>query len=307
MNQADTVTRLIPQPTADGSFTFQSADFGEAFHSFHGARQEAEQKFVMPTRLATLAARSRLCLLDICYGLGYNTAAALAAIWDANPNCQVDWYGLELNAAVPQAAIAHELLNQWPAPIPDLLRQLAKCQLVKRDRFRGQLYLGDARQQLPGIVQAGIQADVIFLDPFSPPHCPQLWTVEFLGLVARCLTPTGHLATYSCAAAVRTALLMAGLNIGATPAIGRRSPGTVASYSAALPPLSQQEQEHLQTRARIPYRDPTLNATPTEIMERRQAEQARSNLEPTSRWKARWRSPTAPENQNSGAAFHLPL
>ena len=290
MTEADTLTGLTPQPTADGSFTFVSADFGEAFHSSHGARQEAEQKFVMPTRLADLAAaRSHLKLLDVCYGLGYNTAAALATIWAVNPDCQVSWQGLELNAAVPKAAIAHGLLNQWPSPIPDLLCQLSDVQQAVGDRFQGQLYLGDARQQLPFILQSGFQADAIFLDPFSPPHCPQLWTVEFLGLVARCLTPTGRLATYSCAAAVRTALLMAGLKIGATPAFGRRSPGTVASYqSEDLPPLSQQEQEHLQTRACIPYRDAHLDATAEDILQRRQAAQAQSDLEPTSRWKARW-------------------
>lgn len=299
MTDADTLTSLIPQPTADGSFTFLSADFGEAFHSFHGAGQEAQHKFVIPMRLAELAkTRSQLQLLDVCYGLGYNTAAALTTIWSVNPDCQVDWYGLELNAAVPQAAIAHGFLDQWSAPICDLLRQLAESQQAKGDRFHGQLYLGDARQQLPAIVQSGVQADAIFLDPFSPPHCPQLWTVEFLGMVARCLAPTGRLATYSCAAAVRTALLMAGLKIGSTPAFGRRSPGTVASFRHGVGDLlSQEEQEHLQTRARIPYRDPFLNATAADIVQRRQSEQAQSDLEPTSRWKTRWtqtRRPTAP-------------
>ena len=66
-----------------------------------------------------------------------------------------------------------------------------------------------------------------FKDPFSPPNCPQLWTVEFLG--------------------------------------------TVASWSGTdLPMLSQQEQEHLLTRAAIPYPDPQLSDSTEVILHRRQ-------------------------------------
>jgi tRNA U34 5-methylaminomethyl-2-thiouridine-forming methyltransferase MnmC len=285
----DSLPTLQPQPTGDGSYTFVSTTFGEAFHSHYGARQEAEHKFVIPTALATAAQRPQLCLLDICYGLGYNSAAALHAIWAVNPQCHVTLYGLELNAAVPQAAIAHGLLNQWPDPIPTALAHLAQQQAVERDRLQAKLCLGDARQQIQTLA---IQADAIFLDPFSPPRCPQLWTVEFLALVARRLAPTGSLATYSCSAAVRRALSLAGLALGSTPAVGRRSPGTIARWQPQdLPPLSPQEQEHLHTRASIPYRDPNLTDTTAAILARRAQEQAASSLEPTSRWKARWQSP----------------
>jgi tRNA U34 5-methylaminomethyl-2-thiouridine-forming methyltransferase MnmC len=85
--------------------------------------------------------------------------------------------------------------------------------------------------------------------------------------------------------------MAAGLKIGATAPVGRRSPGTVASFSDRdLPPLSPQEQEHLQTRAAIPYRDPNLSDSAEEIRQRRQQEQDLSSLEPTSSWKKRWAS-----------------
>ncbi|NEQ98459.1 MAG: hypothetical protein F6K30_17355, partial [Cyanothece sp. SIO2G6] len=69
--------KLEPEKTADGSYTFFSSQFNEAFHSRQGARLEAEQKFVGPAQLAKLAAGTTVCLIDVCYGLGYNTAAAL--------------------------------------------------------------------------------------------------------------------------------------------------------------------------------------------------------------------------------------
>lgn len=289
VKMSSTSPNFTPQPTADGSFTFFSNEFDEAFHSLHGARQEAELKFVQPTRLADKAEQSPLRLLDICYGLGYNTAAALEVIWAVNPTCQVEWIGLEIDATVPQEAIAHHLLDSWSPSIQQTLVTLANQHQVKSDRLQAQLLLGDARQTIQQLQQASFLADAIFLDPFSPPHCPQLWTVEFLNLVANCLKPDGRLATYSCAASVRIALREAGLHIGSTQAVGRRSPGTIASFlNMDLPPLSQQEQEHLLTRAAVPYRDPTLGDTATAIERRRHLEQHTCALEPTSHWKKRW-------------------
>jgi tRNA U34 5-methylaminomethyl-2-thiouridine-forming methyltransferase MnmC len=160
---------------------------------------------------------------------------------------------------------------------------------VQTEYFDGQLIIGDARETIKSLCQSQWQADAIFLDPFSPPKCPQLWTVEFLGLVARCLKPTGRLTTYSCSAAVRKALALAGLKFGSTPSVGRRSPGTVASFCEQdLPPLSLQEQEHLDTRAAIAYRDPSLQDSADTICLRRQQEQQTSILKPTSQWKKRW-------------------
>lgn len=277
------------EATGDGSFTFFSAEFGESFHSHFGARQEAEYKFVRPVKLRSKAHQPILRLLDVCYGLGYNTASALTAIWEVNPDCQVEWIGLELDPDVPKAAIASGLLDCWPDEIKALLTELSNYQYFKNDKISASMLMGDGRTTIQQVQKLGFQADAIFLDPFSPPNCPQLWTVEFLRLVSRCLKVDGHLATYSCAASVRGALRAAGLSIGSTPPVGRRSPGTVASFSASdLPKLCLKEEEHLLTKAAIPYRDPHLSDLPEAIVYRRLLEKQTSLLEPTSRWKKRW-------------------
>lgn len=275
--------RFVPQLTADGSATFYSDEFGESFHSNFGARQEAELKFIAPTVLEKKAHQPKVRLLDVCYGLGYNTASALAKIWAINPRCYIEVVALEINATVPQSAIAHTLLKDWCEPIPHILTALATKHEVQTDRCHASLPIGDARQTIK-LVQSDWRADAIFLDPFSPPKCPQLWTVEFLKLVASCLSNDGILATYSAAGAVRTALIAAGLHIGSTLPIGRRSPGTIAA-NYELPHLPVLEQEHLLTRAAIPYRDPTLNDLAPVILQRRRDEQQNSHLEPSTRWR----------------------
>ncbi|WP_126147706.1 tRNA (5-methylaminomethyl-2-thiouridine)(34)-methyltransferase MnmD [Synechococcus elongatus] len=282
----------MPVRTDDGSYTFYSETFQETFHSREGARQEAEQKYVQQLQIGTWAAqRSPLRILDVCYGLGYNTAAALESVLAAGDG-RLQWLGLELDPTVPQAVVSSELIEEWSPPVQQMLRDLAQTGCHDSDRFQGQLLWGDARQTIQEAIAQNFQADAIFLDPFSPKRCPQLWTVEFLQLVARCLAPQGRLVTYCRAAAVRTALQLAGLQITNLPAPAsafahRWSLGTIAAWEP-LPPLSQAEQEHLHCRAAVPYRDPTLQDTAEVIRQRRDREQQQSKLESTSAWRRRW-------------------
>lgn len=280
---------LSLQTTADGSMTFFSELFQEAFHSLHGAKQEAEAKFVIPAQIREKAEKQdRICILDVCYGLGYNSAAAIASLQTSNANLEI--MALENNLSVPQTAIAQGLLDIWQQPIPEILKDLAANLAVIHENLAMQLLVGDARQT---IQQVPMQwADAIFLDPFSPPHCPQLWSVEFMQAIANCLKPDGYLVTYSCAAAARVAMIAAGLHVASTAPVGRRSPGTIAAFPQmamlALPPLSIAEQELLQTRAAIPYRDLDLIDDRSTILLRRQQEQQLSQLESGSSWRRRY-------------------
>lgn len=288
------MTQLFtPQPTEDGSFTFYSSEFEEAFHSIYGAKQEAIYKFIKPCLPKEKAlSQERITLLDICYGLGHNTAAAIATIWAINPHCFIEVVALESDLQVPQAAIAHNLFTSESPAVLTILSQLAQTQNIETSTIQARLIIKDARQTIQDLRDQNFQADAIFLDPFSPPKCPQLWTVEFLQQVATCLKPDGRLATYSCASAVRSALAEIGLYFGSSVAIGRKTPGTIASWNPdGIPVLSQREQEHLQTIAAIPYRDRTLTATAATIKQQRQAEQQQSDREPTGAWKKRWRKP----------------
>jgi tRNA U34 5-methylaminomethyl-2-thiouridine-forming methyltransferase MnmC len=279
---------LTPQVTADGSFTFFSETFQEAFHSASGAQQEAEQKFVQACQLPALVQQQdSITLLDVCYGLGYNTAAALTATWLVNPHCHIHLVALELDPQVPRQALTDNLLQAWPPAVQSALAQLVQQGRLQTPTLTAEILWGDARQTL--LPLPPLAADAIFLDPFSPPKCPQLWTVEFIRLLAHHLGPTGALATYSCAASVRTAFGLAGLSFGPTPQVGRRSPGTLAQWTdQGLRPLSPAEREHLQTRAAIPYHDPSLCDDAPTIHQRRRQEQSVSDLEPTSHWKKRW-------------------
>ena len=289
---------LRAYPTADGSFSLESERFGEAFHNSAGALNEARAKFSRPAELGRFCNDDRLRILDVCVGLGYNTAVILDELPDAAP--AVQWWGLELDRRPLQLALEQPTFRVlWK---PGVLQRLEAIQA--NDGWNdppniGRQLWGDARTMLATIPKQQ-RFDLILQDAFSPQRCPELWTEEFLTDLAARLAPGGRLLTYSRSAAVRASLERAGLQLySLLPAPGERigwSSGTMAvkpggpcaAEGPGWRPLSPMEREHLVTRAAVPFRDPDGIASSSEICERRVLEQQACGLEPTNAWQRRW-------------------
>ena len=301
--------KLSAYPTADGSFSLESERFGEAFHNSAGALNEALAKFAKPAELSRFVAGQRLAILDVCLGLGYNTAVILTAL--AEPPPALQWWGLELDRRPLQLALAdHGFRTQWPQAVLQRLQAIQTSDgwtdegINGNSRHgamsRGTQLWGDARAMLQHI-PAPQSFDLILQDAFSPQRCPELWTEEFLSALAARLAPGGRLLTYSRSAAVRASLQRAGLSLySLLPAPGER-PGWSSGTMAVKPgghcsetgpgwrPLSVMEREHLLTRAAVPFRDPSSTGNAAEILQRRQVEQTHCALEATNAWQRRWK------------------
>ena len=63
--------------SADGSPGLYSNDFGDIYHSVKGALTESIEKFVYPINFDMLLRYDEIKILDICYGIGYNTKSFL--------------------------------------------------------------------------------------------------------------------------------------------------------------------------------------------------------------------------------------
>lgn len=69
---------FIPFFTRDGSVGLYSKTDEDIYHSVYGALSEAYDKFVLPANIDELFMRkNEIKILDICYGIGYNTKAFL--------------------------------------------------------------------------------------------------------------------------------------------------------------------------------------------------------------------------------------
>jgi tRNA U34 5-methylaminomethyl-2-thiouridine-forming methyltransferase MnmC len=290
---------------ADGSFSLYSPRFGEGFHGAIGALREARLKAVEPAQLERFPAGSQLLVVDVGFGLGTNSAALLEA---ASPrDLGLTIHGLELEAAPLRTALAAEpFRRQWQPATVALLAQVLAIGNGRRWASAGHhtltVHWGDGRQRLPELLgerQLAGQCDLVLLDAFSPQHCPELWSLEFLSQLARLLKPQGRLLTYCCAAAVRHSLRLAGLELASIQPPAELAAGNAWSYGTAasptalasggpLRPLAPLELEHLHTRAAEPYRDPSGQASAETILAARQRAQASSTASSTSAWRRRW-------------------
>lgn len=74
---------LYPYFTNDGSAGLFSPDADDIYHSTYGALTEAYEKFILPSNLNSfLKNNNEIKLLDICFGIGYNSKSFLNYILD---------------------------------------------------------------------------------------------------------------------------------------------------------------------------------------------------------------------------------
>ncbi len=261
---------LSPIITSDGSVTFFSEDWKEHYHTKNGARLEAQKKFVESSGLASKLQTSNIDLLDVCFGLGNNSLAALCA--QCGIGLQPVPHSLNITAlemdkrVVRAAAEMFQPLESDPVDWKAVLSELYRNSLFSTSNSSLSLAFGDARWLIQNLSDDSF--DIIFHDPFSSQHCPELWTVEFFQQLFRVMKPDGVLLTYSSSQPVRGAMREAGFFIAETEPGHQMGKGTLASPSPLSPDFLTVGK--IDERRAIPYRDKFLCATSKAILRQRQ-------------------------------------
>ena len=57
-------------------------------------------KYVEPCKIREIAKTGNLKILDVCFGLGYNSAMAIEIALQENPNCKIEVIGLEYDTQI---------------------------------------------------------------------------------------------------------------------------------------------------------------------------------------------------------------
>ena len=77
--------KIHPYFTNDGSVGLFSPEADDIYHSTYGALSEAYEKFILPAELEKyFENNSEIKVLDICYGIGYNTKSFLNFLLEKN-------------------------------------------------------------------------------------------------------------------------------------------------------------------------------------------------------------------------------
>ncbi|MBW2968275.1 methyltransferase domain-containing protein [Candidatus Woesearchaeota archaeon] len=204
--------------TEDGTVTFHSEKHDETYHSTSGALTEADKKYAEVCRIGE---RKHVTVLDVCFGLGYNTAAAI----DRFCGKKITVTGLEIYQGIIDEIA--RMGDEYPFKCRHMIKEAAEKGRYSDERVKIELLMGDARQTVKNLEPDSF--DCVFFDPFSPKKCPWMWTEEFFKDIYKVMTKGGVLATYSCARSVRENLKKTGFVVEDGPCVGRRAPGTKAT------------------------------------------------------------------------------
>lgn len=204
--------------TDDGSSTIWLPEWNEAYHSTHGAIQEARHVF-MRTGLFYFAEKfstqENIHILEIGFGTGLN--AFMTFIESKKANLKIDYTAVEafpvsveevkkLNYSnlLSNVDFSHHFLEMHKLPWEIKHQVEADFQLTKQQKLFQEI---DEQEKY----------DLLFFDAFSPQVQPELWTEIIFEKMYKVLKRNGVLVTYSAKGSVRRAMQSVGFTVERLP------------------------------------------------------------------------------------------
>jgi radical SAM protein (TIGR01212 family) len=182
----------------DGSSSFWDKKYKDYYHPKSGAKTQALKLFIEQSQVQKLLTCKDVNLLDIGFGMGYNTLETL----HLKRNCFLNIDALDRNLQIVRKSA--KLLEN------SLLQTLYEKQRYEDNNTKITLHVGDARYTITSLKKKFY--DVIFLDPFLYTQNVTLITKDFLALVVQRLKDEGVLICSTSIQAVRIALSSLGFS-----------------------------------------------------------------------------------------------
>jgi len=198
--------------TKDGTNTLYSEQFNQHYHSVkEGAFNESLSKHIIPA-LSYHKNKKELTILDICFGIGYNSLSTLYYIQTQNLDTKVNIYSPEIDLK-----LIHSIKNfTFPKEFESLkaIIQIISEKLYYEDeKCKIEIYNGDAREYLNILFTRNIFFDIVYQDAFSSEVNKLLWTQEYFGQIKKILNDDAIITTYSIATPIRLSIYNNGFNI----------------------------------------------------------------------------------------------
>ena len=193
----------------DGTYTAYSKEYDEHYHSTKdGALNESLFKHVYPA-FKIKQNLDEINILDICFGLGFNTLATIYYYKKNNLTCKLNIYSPELDSDLIKSLKNFRFPKEFEE-FENIICSLVDNEFYSDDFLNIELFLGDAREYVKEFKNF---FDIIYQDAFSPSTNPSLWTKEYFADIQKACRQDAVLTTYSTALATRLALYENGFNL----------------------------------------------------------------------------------------------
>jgi tRNA U34 5-methylaminomethyl-2-thiouridine-forming methyltransferase MnmC len=199
--------------TADGSKSILSGQFGESYHSRHGALQESLHVFIDNGLKFKSLSRNNITILEIGFGTGLNAG--------------LSWYFSEKH---PHLQIAYAGIEAYPID-PELIQDLEYDTLLSFSKFNLMHELAwntnhalsstfnflKLKKRFEEMDYDKSSYDIIYFDAFAPACQPELWGETMMAKMYNALRPAGILVTYCAKGTFKRALKATGFSLEKLP------------------------------------------------------------------------------------------
>ena len=187
--------------TADGSNTLYSTKYSQNFHSCKdGAINESLYKHIIPA-LNHHKNKENLRILDICFGLGYNTFLTILQNKKSTSPKKIEIISPELDGNLIRSLKDFAYPSEFE-PIKDIICEVSQNGFYEDDLLKITVFIQDARD----VVRNVKNIDIVYQDAFSSDTNRELWSVEFFHDIKQAMNSDAILTTYSVATPVRLSL-----------------------------------------------------------------------------------------------------
>jgi tRNA U34 5-methylaminomethyl-2-thiouridine-forming methyltransferase MnmC len=195
--------------TADGSSSLLMEEWGETYHSKHGAIQEAKHVFIQNG--LSLFKEQSVAVLEIGFGTGLN--AFITFLEAEQTNQHIDYVGVEAYPILPEEVQKLNYVSQLDANQKDREFQLMhSCEWAVKTVVSDGFTLTKRQQYFNEITDKN-QFDLIYFDAFGFQYQPELWSVEIFRIMFEALKQNGVLVTYACRGSVKRAMSEVGFTV----------------------------------------------------------------------------------------------
>ena len=229
--------------TKDDTFTLKSLEYNECYHSSEGALRETFYKHVgVAVDLMKDIKDEEIRILDICFGLGYNT---FVTILNRPKNKKLKIFSPELDLELIKSLKNFKYPKEFDK-ISHIIKKISKDLYYKDDFVEIEVKNTDAREYIKKLDNIHF----VYQDAFSPKVNNELWTIEYFRDLKNILNKNGVITTYSVATPVRCAFYKLGFKLFTHKSDIIRK-GTIASFKEINYPKVDFEEKLKRVECRV--------------------------------------------------------
>ena len=178
-----------------------SKKYNQNFHSTKdGALSESLVKHVIPS-FKLIDLNKDLNILDICFGIGYNTFATIYYCLKNNIKTKITFYSPEFDEELIKSLKDFNYPKEFDN-IKHIINEVSSNYYYKDEQFEINIFIGDARKYIKSLNNI----DIVYQDAFSSEVNKELWSEEYFADIVKVLNNKAVVTTYSIATPIRLSM-----------------------------------------------------------------------------------------------------